>query len=354
MAKVTLADWERALTTERIVSRFWSRVDRSAVEACHPWMGARGRKGYGLFGPWHGVLMQAHRFALALKMGRPLAAAEVTRHSNNCTTTACCNQQHLRPGSTRDNNMDIIEAGRFFGGRTHKGSTNGRAILSDDAVVEIREAYAAGGVTHEALGTRYGVAAQTISGIVTGRKWRHLHGPVTTRGCRSMAVFSGTEGGLMSSKHFHATAGSASDGELTGGRPGASRITLQMTGRDIVIAMCDGNPGSLNVLMSLLLRGEAIDPDGVMGGLGLILLLDTFRIYGSRIWMLYKDVCREDLTATVAMLRACQLGMVSQADLSNAIDNRGAGVDVKALVEKVRTRLPRFGREEAPAPEARP
>lgn len=121
-----------------------------------------------------------------------------------------------------------------------------------------------------------------------------------------------------------------------------SRITLADTGLSACMKMADGNPGALSVMAEMFKRGGEIDPDDFMGGMGAILALDSHRIYGSRIWMLHKDVCGQDLRVTLAILRACQLGFLPDEDLQHAIDNMGDGIDVPALVTKVEERLPAF------------
>lgn len=120
------------------------------------------------------------------------------------------------------------------------------------------------------------------------------------------------------------------------------RIKLEDTPKDIVMKMCEGNPGALTVLMSMLRDGGSIDPDDFMQGIGAVLALDSNNIYGSRIWMLHKDVCKGNLPKTIGMLRGWQLGLVSEAALSHAIDNYGDGVDVDGVVQKVKERLPNF------------
>lgn len=122
-----------------------------------------------------------------------------------------------------------------------------------------------------------------------------------------------------------------------------TRITAEMTLMDSIVEMCEGNPGALRVLMGIMKNTETIDPDNALGGLGTVLMLDTFGIYGSRIWMLYKDVCGESIANTIGVLRAVQLGLVSQATMDQAINNQGAGLDVYATVQKVKAELPRFG-----------
>lgn len=122
-----------------------------------------------------------------------------------------------------------------------------------------------------------------------------------------------------------------------------SRVQLSDDVRSILFKMSEGNPGALTVMLQLLKKGEQIDPDSFMGGLGIILSLDTHEIYGSRIWMLYKDVCKEDIVSMVAVLRAVQLGYVSDASMKHAIYDHGAGLDIPGTITKVKTRLPKFG-----------
>jgi hypothetical protein len=116
------------------------------------------------------------------------------------------------------------------------------------------------------------------------------------------------------------------------------RIGLQDTGMDMMLKMSDGNPGAVTVLCQMLEQGGKIDPDCFAGGFGAILSLDSYGIYGSRIWMLYKDVCGENITTTLAVLRACQLGFVTESKINHAIDNYGEGIDVSALVAAVKER----------------
>jgi len=121
------------------------------------------------------------------------------------------------------------------------------------------------------------------------------------------------------------------------------RIDLQDTIIDVITKLSEGNPGALRVCMDILMQDATIDPDNALSGIGPLLSLDTHGIYGSRIWMLYKDVCGEDMVNTLGVLRGRQLGYISDAELNHAIDNRGNGVDVDAILDQVRECLPNFG-----------
>jgi hypothetical protein len=111
---------------------------------------------------------------------------------------------------------------------------------------------------------------------------------------------------------------------------------------DVVTKMSEGNPGALRVIMELFTEVPTIDPQNIMGGIGAILELDTLGVYGPRIWMLYKDVCGEDIAKTNWMLRAWQLGIISEDELNKRIDNYGRdGVD--EIIEKVMNQLSYYG-----------
>lgn len=122
------------------------------------------------------------------------------------------------------------------------------------------------------------------------------------------------------------------------------RIHLGDTVEDIIRKMSGEIPGAIKVCMELLYKGEEIDPDGALGGLGIILMLDTYGIYEVRIWKLYRYVCGRDITKTVAVLRACQLGLFSIDKVHYAIDHDGEGVDSEELLTRVKERLPNFTR----------
>lgn len=125
-----------------------------------------------------------------------------------------------------------------------------------------------------------------------------------------------------------------------------SRIQLADTTQSVIMKMCEGNPGAVRVLCECLKDGAAIDPYGAMGGLHPILSMDTLELYGSRIWMLYADVCGHDLRCMIAVLRAWQFGFTSSAEINHAVESYGKGMDVPALVAKVEERLPKFQRQQ--------
>lgn len=69
-------------------------------------------------------------------------------------------------------------------GRTRRnlpGPRRHKYLLTDDQVRELREEYAAGGVTHKELAARYAVTKATIQNIASGTTRKSAGGPITKR-----------------------------------------------------------------------------------------------------------------------------------------------------------------------------
>lgn len=141
-------------------------ADRSGgPDACWPWKGKPDGDGYGRM-HLDGKDVQAHRAALQVKLGRPLASNEVSRHAKGCPRV-CVNPAHLQPGTVADNNHDTLAHDRQA-----RGDRGGKSKLTEAQALEI---LALGpGVNFEAIGRTYGVTGNTVKNIVTGKRWKHL------------------------------------------------------------------------------------------------------------------------------------------------------------------------------------
>lgn len=125
------------------------------------------------------------------------------------------------------------------------------------------------------------------------------------------------------------------------------RIGLQDDFKTIMVKLSEGNPRGLTVLMQLFNKAESVDPDSALGPLTYLIDLDSFGIYGSHIWMLYKDVCKEDIVNTMAVLRAVQLGILSSGKLKRAIEDSYSKepiIDLVEILKKVQEQLPLFNK----------
>lgn len=124
-----------------------------------------------------------------------------------------------------------------------------------------------------------------------------------------------------------------------------NRIHGKDTAMNAVVKMCNGNLGAMQPLMELLVS-DHVDPDNFMGGLGVILFLDTLEIYDTDIYVLYSDICDKDIVKMIAVLRAVQMGLFSSLILQEACSRQDFTgrdlVPVNELYEKVKERLPKF------------
>jgi|SRR5208337_730700 len=119
------------------------------------------------------------------------------------------------------------------------------------------------------------------------------------------------------------------------------RISLDDNLQSALVEMCEGNPGGLTVLIELVKQVPRIDPGAFMGGLLYILRLDDLGLYGSHIWMLFKDVCGQEVAGVVTLLRANQLGHLSSKELRRIIAE-DIPYEWRQLVPLIQTDVPSF------------
>ena len=129
------------------------------------------------------------------------------------------------------------------------------------------------------------------------------------------------------------------------------RIKLTDNTMDVVVKMCDGNPGAMDALVSLLKpENVKIDPDNIMGPLGPILSLDSFGIYGTDIYVLFSDICGRNIAKMVAVIRATQMGLFSRDILKDAAHRQDYSgrdmVPVDDLYNKIKEMFPLFNSPE--------
>ena len=136
------------------------------VGECWEWGGFRDGRGYGQFGNRRRYSQATHRLAYELHHGVSLQSTDVVRHA--CDNPSCCNPAHLSLGTFADNSEDMVSRGRSLTGSKHP-----HAKLTEEKVKQIREAKR-NGETLSALAATFGVNKTCISGITTGKTWRHI------------------------------------------------------------------------------------------------------------------------------------------------------------------------------------
>lgn len=125
-----------------------------------------------------------------------------------------------------------------------------------------------------------------------------------------------------------------------------SKIQLTDNMLEIVTKMSAGNVGAVTVLVQLFQNNGEIDPDSALGPLGTILSMDDLGIYGSAIYILYKDKCKGSIRDLIMLFRAYQLGFISQNEIIAASEDqsRTINIDLDSLNTQVCERLESFSK----------
>lgn len=100
-----------------------------------------------------------------------------------------------------------------------------------------------------------------------------------------------------------------------------SRLDLHDNLINIFMKMSDGNPGAITVLTRMMKEAPKYDkhqPNFIMH----IVMLDSFQVYGWKIWVLWKDFCKEDPESFIMAIRAMQLGFIDRLRLHMDLDGR--------------------------------
>jgi len=157
----------------------WFFNQKQVENECWLWTGVRIKGGYGMLSV-KGQRVLAHRFSLSLRLKRPISSGLEVRHM--CHNTSCINPDHLEEGTHIQNMNDMVVANRQAAGerlseallgRAHingRGEKNGRSVLSDSQVQEIRDSVSSIGD----LAKQYGVSKTTIRRVLLRKIWKHI------------------------------------------------------------------------------------------------------------------------------------------------------------------------------------
>lgn len=91
-----------------------------------------------------------------------------------------------------------------------------------------------------------------------------------------------------------------------------TRLTSEMSIKEAIIEMSEGNPGALTCMM------EMIDSNPM--ALLDILYFDSLGIYGSKIYMLWNDCCDRDMNKLNETLRYFREGDISEEEIHANLD----------------------------------
>jgi DNA invertase Pin-like site-specific DNA recombinase len=94
---------------------------------------------------------------------------------HKCDNRACCNPAHLFLGTAKDNVQDMVKKGRrrpdiySMSGEDHPGHR-----LTTEDVREIRERYAAGGISHSRLADEFQISKSQVKRVIDRESWKDI------------------------------------------------------------------------------------------------------------------------------------------------------------------------------------
>jgi len=117
---------------------------------------------------------------------------------------------------------------------------------------------------------------------------------------------------------------------------------------DYVFEFSRGHPDAAYVLLKFIDTSEKIDPDAAGWLVKALYGFDSPGILGSKIWILYNEVCDKDIICVHTVTRAMQLGIVSHCDVYHAMEHHGEGLDFRAVLQQVQQRVTHFLPDQRP------
>ena len=153
LVEFLLSNVTKTKSPDHVKGRCWESV-----------LGAR-IAGYAVIG-FEGKTHRAHRLVLEHKRGEPLGKLQANHY---CDNPACIRPSHLYAGTQQQNMRDMQRRGR---GRWASGEAAGPSKLTAKQVCKIREQYATGDYSQQALATTFGVSQPTVHGIVHTKYWK--------------------------------------------------------------------------------------------------------------------------------------------------------------------------------------
>jgi hypothetical protein len=145
------------------IQQYLQNSSTLSLTECWEWSKYRDKDGYGraqILGQKFG----AHVLSYLIFRG-DIPANLLVCHT--CDNPPCCNPDHLFLGTSQDNSTDMRLKGRHA-----RGEKQGRAILTQQQVEDIRRLYATERLTHRELAVMFGVAPSTIGMIFCHKNWR--------------------------------------------------------------------------------------------------------------------------------------------------------------------------------------
>lgn len=162
--EVIITDGEGISLAASHILRFWERV-RKQENGCWEWIGSKWSNGYGSI-MIHRTKRKVHRISFLIHNGFLPGDKNVC---HTCDNPSCVRPDHLFLGTNQDNTADMVAKGRS----TH-GERNGRAVLSEEQVIAIRENPPRGKWAKQELASKLGLTVNSIYNLLKGETWKRI------------------------------------------------------------------------------------------------------------------------------------------------------------------------------------
>lgn len=151
---------------ERLIQRFWDKVEKGSTDECWLWTASTAGKGYGQIKiPGTRKQIYAHRLSFLIHKG-PIPDGADLRHT--CDNPRCVNPKHLITGSRADNLGDMVARDRHL-----YGERNNQHRLTEEQVHGVFDLLEKG-IPQSAIAKAMGIHQMTVSKIARGERWRHV------------------------------------------------------------------------------------------------------------------------------------------------------------------------------------
>lgn len=151
----------------RLIERFETQINK-IDGGCWLWTGEIDPEGK------HGILRSGGQIWSAYRLSYEIYKGEIPEGQcvcHSCDVRACVKPDHLWLGTQQENIQDALQKGRM----NNRGENNWHSKLKESQVIEIVELYSTGNYSQQQLGEMFGVEHSIISGIITGKNWKHIN-----------------------------------------------------------------------------------------------------------------------------------------------------------------------------------
>ncbi len=157
---------------QKMLKRFWSKVNVRCPDECWTWMGCKDKLGYGYIAVdkiRDGIMriVRASRVSMMISLGRWLSSEEHVLH--NCPgkdNPSCVNPAHLRIGTHQDNMKDVVRKHQ-----SPRGEEHCRSKLTNSEVRSMRRKRTRGW-TMQRLADFYGLCIATVFDIIHVKSYK--------------------------------------------------------------------------------------------------------------------------------------------------------------------------------------